>query len=112
MVKAVGNLGKSASVYQTAMQSISRLVNAACVNGNQSRNRFPLAVYGLFCSHDAPLIVNELVPYLANVARRHVSVDNRMVALNALAEIGHEVIIPVVASFLRQEVTSIRDSDG
>lgn len=103
MLKAMGDSDSTVTVHQMAMQSISQLVYVACVNASQSRIRFPSAVYGQFCARDSPFIRNQLIPYLSNAARRHESIDSQIAALNALADIGHEDVIPVVLSLLRPE---------
>lgn len=76
----------------------------ACVNKSEAAARFPVALYGDFCSPYDPLIVNRLVPLLATEISREGSIVDKMVALTALAEIGHESIINVVLPVIEGKV--------
>ena len=75
------------------MRSVSQL--AGCVNS--SRSGF----------HDAAAVISELIAHLANVARRHGSVDNQMAALSSLKDVAHEDVVPIVVSLLAEKVIGV-----
>ncbi|KAI9565713.1 vitellogenin fused with superoxide dismutase [Daphnia sinensis] len=84
----------------TTALSLSRLVYQACVNTTHGLNMFPKLVMGEFCNPSDSIVVNQLVPYLAEEAKIAKDAGERMAFLTALGNIGHEIIVPYVKPFI------------
>ena len=92
------------TIFHVATLAVSKLVHTACVNVTEARTRFPVELYGNFCSADDPVIVSKLVPFLGREISGSGRVEDKMVALTALGEVGHESIIPVVVPVIEGKV--------
>ena len=93
------------AIFHTTSLAISKLVYTACVNLTEARTRFPVELYGNFCSVNDPIIVSKLVPFLAREFSASRRVEDKMVILTALGEVGHDAIIPVVIPVIEGKVT-------
>ncbi|EFX74857.1 hypothetical protein DAPPUDRAFT_323929 [Daphnia pulex] len=102
MLKATSAFsGSERPIYHSAMMSVSQLAHVACVNVSEARTRFPAGLYGDFCQPNDAFITSRLVPLLYKEINGGGSIEDKMVALTALGEIGHESILSVVLPIIK-----------
>lgn len=105
MVKATSTFsGSERPIYHSAMMSVCQLAHVACVNVSEARTRFPSGLYGEFCQPNDPFITSRLVPLLYKEINGAGSIEDKMAALTALGEIGHESILSVVLPIIKAKV--------
>jgi hypothetical protein len=105
MLKATSTFsGSERPIYHSAMMSVSQLAHVACVNVSEARTRFPAGLYGDFCQPNDAFITSRLVPLLYKEINGAGSIEDKMVALTALGEIGHESILSVVLPIIKTKV--------
>ncbi|KAI9559672.1 hypothetical protein GHT06_013677 [Daphnia sinensis] len=102
MLKATSTFsGSERPIYHSAMMSVCQLAHVACVNVSEARTRFPSGLYGEFCQPNDPFITSRLVPLLYKEINGAGSIEDKMAALTALGEIGHESILSVVLPIIK-----------
>lgn len=105
MLKATSTFsGAERPIYHSAMLSVSLLAHTACVNVSEARTRFPSGLYGDFCQPNDPFITSKLVPLLNKEILGTGSIEDKMVALTALGELGHESILSIVLPIIKTKV--------
>lgn len=105
MLKAASTFsGQERSIYHSAMMSISQLAHTACVNVSESRTRFPGGLYGDFCQPNDPFITSKLVPLLNKEINSPGSMEDKIAALTALGELGHESVLSIVLPIIKAKV--------
>lgn len=109
MLKATSAFsGSERPIYHSAMISVSQLAHVACVNVSEARTRFPAGLYGDFCQPNDAFITSRLVPLLYKEINGGGSIEDKMVALTALGEIGHESILSVVLPIIKAKVFTVK----
>lgn len=109
MLKATSAFsGSERPIYHSAMMSVSQLAHVACVNVSEARTRFPAGLYGDFCQPNDAFITSRLVPLLYKEINGGGSIEDKMVALTALGEIGHESILSVVLPIIKAKVFTVK----
>lgn len=105
MLKSLSTFtGLERSVYHSAMLSISQLAHIACVNASEARTRFPGGIYGDFCQPNDAFITSKLIPLLNKEVSGSGTLEDKIVALTALGEIGHESVLSVVLPIIKTKV--------
>lgn len=94
------------SIYHAAMLSVSQIVHIACVNVTEAVARFPTTLYGNFCQPNDTLIIDNLVSVLGKEIYFSDLLEDKLAALTALGEIGHEAIIAIVFPIIRATVNN------
>lgn len=112
MLKATSAFsGSERPIYHSAMMSVAQLAHVACVNVSEARTRFPAGLYGDFCQPNDAFITSRLVPLLFKEINGAGSIEDKMVALTALGEIGHESILSVVLPIIKAKVLTMKFND-
>lgn len=86
------------------MMSVSQLAHMACVNVTEARTRFPGGLYGDFCQPDDPFITSKLIPLFYKEINGAGSIEDKIAALTALGELGHESVLTVVLPIIKGKV--------
>ena len=86
------------------MLSVSQLAHMACVNGSESITRFPEGLYGDFCQPNDPFVISKLVPLLSKEINGAGSTEDKIAALTALGELGHEAALSIVLPIIKSKV--------
>merc|ERR1712168_280852 len=75
------------------------LVNRACIDPTRVI-RFPVFVYGEFCSSHTSAIVTKYIPYLVSQLQSARSEVEKTAIIMALGTLGHESVIPLLLPYI------------
>jgi len=96
-----GPVQSSKTLMQTALMTVSDLLNSACSSRFSAAKKYPVSVMGDFCNNKGKIITNEFVPFLAKALESSTEVFDRIVVLTAMGSLGVEEIVPVLLPVIR-----------
>merc|ERR1711887_370101 len=82
-----------------AEMSFATLINRACIDPTRVI-RFPVFVYGEFCSSHTSAIVTKYIPYLVSQLHSARSEVEKSAVIMALGTLGHESVIPILLHYI------------
>lgn len=100
MLKSVP-VQSSKTLLQTALVTVSDLLNSACSSRLSAEKKYPVSVMGDFCDTKSKIIRNELLPLLAKTLESSTEVFDRIVVLTAMGSLGVEEVVPVLLPVIR-----------
>merc|ERR1712133_123684 len=87
------------TLKSNAELSFATLVNRACIDPTRL-SRFPVFVYGEFCSSHPSSIVTKYIPYLVSQLHSTRSEVEKSAVIMALGTLGHESVIPMLLPYI------------
>merc|ERR1712168_1269599 len=87
------------TLKSNAELSFTTLVNRACIDPTRVI-RFPVFVYGEFCSSHTSAIVTKYIPYLVSQLHSARSEVEKTAIIMALGTLGHESVIPILLPYI------------
>jgi len=85
--------------------AFATILNRACIDRNRVV-RFPVFVYGEFCTSETSELVTKYIPYLANQLQSAQSEDEKISAILALGSIGHKSVVSVLLPYIEGKARS------
>lgn len=107
LFEMVDNLKEFPYRYNAAILGFSQLLHQACMNRVIQRVKYPVELYGRFCSPEVvestflPPIFKQLKQGLQETTQQKVS-ERAVVILNVLGNIGHPAVLPKVQEIVRE----------
>ena len=105
LINQIFELIKSPVVHQhestkmNAMLAFSTIVNRACIDRSRFE-RFPVFVYGEFCTSKNTEITTKYIPYLVEQLKSARSTNERAAAILSLGNLGHESAIQILMPYI------------
>merc|ERR1712001_803835 len=79
--------------------SFATLLNRACIDSSRV-SRFPVFVYGEFCSSHTSVLVNKYIPYLVDQLHSARTEVERVSVIMSLGTLGHESVISILLPYV------------
>lgn len=93
-------------IFSNSLVQLSNLVYEACVEPSLRINKFPVRVFGQFCSQNSSFITEEFVPFLAQeIQSEELKETERAVLIIAAGKIGQKQIMPVMAKIIEGKIS-------
>ena len=108
------NTTEKQSLLTSALLQVSNLFYHAYVNPQTMAANYPVRIYGVFGTHNSPVLVKEYIPTLKQLleqARQSQNIHLEMLAITALGKLGHHdaaKILVQVAEGAQQKEPMVR----
>lgn len=89
---------KNLLVKANAQLAFATLVNRACIDSYRG-NRFPVFVFGEFCSSQTSEVTTKYIPYFVDQLKSNDNKERESVIVT-LGTLGHESVIPILLPFI------------
>lgn len=88
---------KNVHAFNVGIIQLANLVHEACIEPTDRVNRFPVRVYGRFCTEESEIVTRDIIPYLTKSINEVNRESERLVLMAALGKIGHkDIMMPMV----------------
>jgi len=94
------------TLKSNALLSFATLIHKACIAKTRIE-RFPVFVYGEFCSAHTSTLVTKYIPYMVSELQSARSEIERISVIMALGALGHESVIPILLPYIEGKSSPI-----
>merc|ERR1719391_1690758 len=77
------------------------IIRQACFTSKTKNKVYPESVFGKMCSPNNQKITEEYIPYLVQQLRTAQSQTDKIIAIGALGQLGHETVLPLLVSYIQ-----------
>jgi len=94
---------KNKVLKHNALLNFANLLNKVCIVTTKTA-KFPVHVFGVFCTEMTPEITTTYIPYMINELKTTTDVEYRDTLIISLGTIGHEAVLPILFPYIQGKV--------